>query len=87
MILIIFLSKTYPIKVICRMELTLAWCGSLNVVLLCAFNLKAGVEAGGTFFERLMCLAVTVESSPVLSCIALWMQVWAIAHCTPFVLS
>ena len=46
---------------------------------MCALNLQAGVEAGGTFFERLMCLAVTVESSPVLSCIALWMQVLAIS--------
>ena len=36
---------------------------------------QTGARAGETFIERVVCLAVSLQSSAVLNCIALWMQV------------
>ena len=44
-------------------------------VCVCVCLFQTGVRAGETFFERVVCFAVSIQSVPLLSCIALWMQV------------
>jgi hypothetical protein len=50
-------------------------CPSLRGAVSLLYTQKTGSRAGESFLERVVCLAVSLQSSAVLSCVALWMQV------------
>lgn len=54
---------------------SLSYCSSLSSVSFYICDTQTGARAGETFFERVVCLAVNLQSCATLTCIALWMQV------------